>query len=211
MARGVIDIKGMNSPEMLSLKNTQTPYDTPFKITKIGHVVLKVTDLKRSVDFYTQVLGFKVSDVYPENMMPGRMFVGGMSQGPEYSPFFTALGQQRQVLTNLHTRQFCGTNAKRSAILKGPIWLGIPGVDMAGATGHPEQDHALAASQRLPGSGGFGTDPHELRQREACHAGQGCLEHASPVLHHEAFTDTRVQPGEGVVVAVKLVVHDHGL
>ncbi|HIM20259.1 MAG TPA: hypothetical protein EYM28_06625 [Rhodospirillales bacterium] len=73
MGRGVIDIEGMNSPEMQSLKNTETPDDIPFCITKIGHVVLKVKDLERSVDFYTQILGFRVSDVYPENMMPGRM------------------------------------------------------------------------------------------------------------------------------------------
>ena len=73
MARGVIDIKGMNAPELLSLKNSNTPKNIPFKITKIGHVVLKVTDLKRSVEFYTQILGFKVSDVYPDNMMPGKM------------------------------------------------------------------------------------------------------------------------------------------
>jgi catechol 2,3-dioxygenase len=73
MGRGVIDIEGMNSPEIQSLKNTKTPDDIPFCITKIGHVVLKVKDLERSVDFYTQILGFRVSDVYPENMMPGRM------------------------------------------------------------------------------------------------------------------------------------------
>ena len=47
--------------------------DPPFGIRKIGHVVLRVTDLARSVDFYTRVLGFKVSDVYPEDMMPGGM------------------------------------------------------------------------------------------------------------------------------------------
>jgi len=73
MGRGVIDIQGINSPEIQSLKNTKTPNDIPFCITKIGHVVLKVTDLERSVDFYTQILGFRVSDVYPDNMMPGRM------------------------------------------------------------------------------------------------------------------------------------------
>ena len=73
MGRGVIDIQGINSPEIQSLKNTETPNNIPFCITKIGHVVLKVTDLERSVDFYTQILGFRVSDVYPDNMMPGRM------------------------------------------------------------------------------------------------------------------------------------------
>jgi catechol 2,3-dioxygenase-like lactoylglutathione lyase family enzyme len=45
----------------------------PFAINKIGHVVLMVTDLKRSVAFYTSVLGFRVSDIYGEDMMPGGM------------------------------------------------------------------------------------------------------------------------------------------
>ena len=45
----------------------------PFRIRKIGHVVLRASDLERSVAFYTQVLGLRVSDVYPEEMMPGGM------------------------------------------------------------------------------------------------------------------------------------------
>jgi catechol 2,3-dioxygenase len=45
----------------------------PFDLRKIGHVVLMVTDLKRSVAFYTGVLGFKVSDIYGDDMMPGGM------------------------------------------------------------------------------------------------------------------------------------------
>ena len=59
MTRGVIDIEGMKSPEILSLKNTSTPKNIPFKITKIGHVVLKVTNLKQSVAFYSQILVLK--------------------------------------------------------------------------------------------------------------------------------------------------------
>lgn len=45
----------------------------PFDITKIGHVVLNCRDLERSVRFYTQVLGFRISDVYEEDMVPGGM------------------------------------------------------------------------------------------------------------------------------------------
>jgi catechol 2,3-dioxygenase len=45
----------------------------PFTITKIGHVVLNSQDLDRSVRFYTEVLGFKVSDVYPTDMVAGGM------------------------------------------------------------------------------------------------------------------------------------------
>lgn len=49
------------------------PAGLPFNIQKIGHVVLRVVDLERSVKFYTRVLGFRVSDVYPEDMVPGGM------------------------------------------------------------------------------------------------------------------------------------------
>ena len=49
------------------------PKGVPFRITKIGHVVLNVGDLERSARFYTEVLGLEISDAYPETMMPGGM------------------------------------------------------------------------------------------------------------------------------------------
>ena len=55
------------------LKNMAPPKGMEFHIAKVGHVVLQVADLERATEFYTQVLGFKVSDVYPEEMMPGGM------------------------------------------------------------------------------------------------------------------------------------------
>jgi catechol 2,3-dioxygenase len=55
------------------VKRMQAPEGLPFRIGKLGHVVLQVADLERSVDFYTRILGFKISDVYPETMMPGGM------------------------------------------------------------------------------------------------------------------------------------------
>ena len=45
----------------------------PFDLRKIGHVVLNVSDLEASVRFYTDVLGLRVSDRYPETMVPGGM------------------------------------------------------------------------------------------------------------------------------------------
>lgn len=53
------------------LRKMAPPKGMPFKIQRLGHVVIMVSDLERSVTFYTQVLGFKVSDVYPEEMQPG--------------------------------------------------------------------------------------------------------------------------------------------
>src|ERR1700720_2884427 len=45
----------------------------PFRIGKLGHVVLNVRDVERSARFYTEMLGFEISDVYPEEMVPGGM------------------------------------------------------------------------------------------------------------------------------------------
>ena len=44
-----------------------------FQLKKLGHVVLNVTDLEKSVRFYTEVLGLAVSDRYPDSMVPGGM------------------------------------------------------------------------------------------------------------------------------------------
>ena len=73
MARGIVDYEGLNSDALKTLKSSEPPADMPFDIRKIGHVVLMVEDLERSVAFYTQVLGFRVSDAYPDTMMSGRM------------------------------------------------------------------------------------------------------------------------------------------
>jgi catechol 2,3-dioxygenase len=73
MPKGVVDYKGLRGPESQALRDLVPRGKLPFKLTKIGHVVLMSTDLRRSVEFYTGVLGFRVSDVYPETMMQGRM------------------------------------------------------------------------------------------------------------------------------------------
>jgi catechol 2,3-dioxygenase-like lactoylglutathione lyase family enzyme len=45
----------------------------PFEIKKLGHVVIRVSDLRRSTDFYVNLLGLRVSDVYSEDLMPDGM------------------------------------------------------------------------------------------------------------------------------------------
>lgn len=55
------------------LKHRGRPRGLPFRVNKIGHVVLHVSDVARSTRFYTELLGFEVSDVYPETMMAGGM------------------------------------------------------------------------------------------------------------------------------------------
>lgn len=73
MARDRIDHEGLSSPENRALREMAPSPGLPFRIGRIGHVVLRVTDLERSVAFYTGLLGFRVSDVYPDSMMPGGM------------------------------------------------------------------------------------------------------------------------------------------
>lgn len=73
MPRGVVDYEGLKSAASEKLRALAPKPGRPFSLTKIGHVVLMVSDLERSTRFYTGVLGFRVSDVYPETMMKGRM------------------------------------------------------------------------------------------------------------------------------------------
>jgi catechol 2,3-dioxygenase len=60
-------------PEVKRLRSYRRPAGIGFQIRKIGHAVLHCRDLERSVRFYTEVLGFQVSDVYPQDMAPGGM------------------------------------------------------------------------------------------------------------------------------------------
>jgi catechol 2,3-dioxygenase len=55
------------------VKRLTRPMGLPFQIGKIGHVVLNVRDVAKSAEFYTQILGFRISDVYPDEMVPGGM------------------------------------------------------------------------------------------------------------------------------------------
>ncbi|MGH6996003.1 MAG: VOC family protein, partial [Stellaceae bacterium] len=49
------------------------PKDLPFKLGKLGHIVINCADLERSIEFYTEIMGFEVSDIYPSDMAPGGM------------------------------------------------------------------------------------------------------------------------------------------
>ena len=54
-----------------SIRAMSRPTGLPFRIGKIGHVALYVSDLERSARFYTEVLGFQVSDIVPDGAVPG--------------------------------------------------------------------------------------------------------------------------------------------
>jgi catechol 2,3-dioxygenase-like lactoylglutathione lyase family enzyme len=56
-----------------AIKELRRPEGLPFEIVKLGHVVLNCSDVGRSARFYTEILGFEISDVYPDEMVPGGM------------------------------------------------------------------------------------------------------------------------------------------
>lgn len=60
-------------PTVQKLRRYARPRGLAFQIRKIGHVVLNCRDIERSVRFYTEVLGFQISDVYPDEMVPSGM------------------------------------------------------------------------------------------------------------------------------------------
>ena len=59
--------------DVAAIRQHRKPKELPFAITKLGHIVLNCSDMDRSVRFYTQVLGFDISDVYPDEMVAGGM------------------------------------------------------------------------------------------------------------------------------------------
>ena len=58
--------------DVTAIGQYRKPKEMPFALTKLGHVVLNCSNIERSVRFYTEVLGFEISDIYPDEMVHGR-------------------------------------------------------------------------------------------------------------------------------------------
>ena len=54
-----------------AIKAMGRPKGLPFRIGKLGHVGMYVKDLERSARFYTDILGFQVSDAIAPGELPG--------------------------------------------------------------------------------------------------------------------------------------------
>jgi catechol 2,3-dioxygenase-like lactoylglutathione lyase family enzyme len=59
--------------DVAAIGQYRKPQQMPFAITKLGHVVLNCSEMERSVRFYTEILGFEISDVYSDEMVRGGM------------------------------------------------------------------------------------------------------------------------------------------
>ncbi len=81
------------------------PEGIPFQLRKIGHTVLFVSDLAASVRWYTEVLGFKLSDVFDESMMAGGMVF--LRFGPDHhSVALVGDGQKPGMRRGMHHTAF---------------------------------------------------------------------------------------------------------
>jgi catechol 2,3-dioxygenase len=57
--------------DVAAVAKLKRPEGLPFNLRKLGHIALYASDIERSARFYVETLGFHVSDVYDDDMMPG--------------------------------------------------------------------------------------------------------------------------------------------
>ncbi len=99
-----------------------------------------------------------------------------------------------------------GDDAERTTVLERAVGLGVPGVDLAGAASHPEQDDGLAAPDRPAGLRGAGPVTEQARQAQPGQARQAGLDQVAAAGDNQALPLQRVEVGEGVPVIVLLFV-----
>ena len=87
------------------LASLKRPMGLPFQVRKIGHVALFVADVERSVRFYVDIMGFRVSDIYEEDMMPGRAAFVRVNTDHHGIAFFKAT-QEKVAGAGLHHMAF---------------------------------------------------------------------------------------------------------
>ena len=127
MPRGTIDYEALAGPWAQGLRARAPDGPLPFDIGRIGHVVLYVADLERAVDFYTKVLGFRVSDVYPDTMMDGGM-VFMRCNADHHGVALVGGGAPAPARTGLHHLAF--EVATIDEVLKARAWLEEHGVEI---------------------------------------------------------------------------------
>jgi len=84
-----------------TLRTIAPPNGMPFKIRRLAHVVLQVSDLEQSLLFYTHVLGFKVTEIYSEDLEPGG-FVFLRCHTDHHSLALVGAGPARSKHAELH-------------------------------------------------------------------------------------------------------------
>ena len=97
-----------------------------FQLRKIGHVVLNVTELDKSLSFYTQVLGLEVSDRYPDSMVPGGMVF--LRCNTDHHGVALVGGAQKSERTSLN--HFAFEVGSLDEVFRARAWLRAHGVSI---------------------------------------------------------------------------------
>ena len=72
---------GENARQLVVLPQIERHLASPFRLQRIGHILLTVRDLERSKAFYTKILGFEV-----------------LEQDPEHGGLFLSIGEHGNTL-----------------------------------------------------------------------------------------------------------------
>jgi catechol 2,3-dioxygenase len=113
------------------VKKLRRPHGHPFRVGKLGHVVLNVQDVERSARFYAELLGFEISDVYPEEMAPGGMVF--LRCNPDHHGI-ALVGSMKSPATNNELNHLAFEVATLDEVLRAHDFLhahGVP-IDFAG-------------------------------------------------------------------------------
>ncbi len=97
-----------------------------FQLRKIGHVVLNVTDLDAAVRFYTEVLGLRVTDRYPDGVVPGGMVF--LCVGTDHHGVALVGGAQRGERSSLN--HFAFEVGSLDEVFRARAWLRARGVPL---------------------------------------------------------------------------------
>src|SRR5262249_32188895 len=102
-------------------------------------------------------------------------------------------------------------DAERAAILERSVGFGVPGVDVAGAAGHPQEDDAGTSPDGLSRSRRRGTLPEQRRHGQSRDAGEAGLEQVAPAEQDQPLAIERVEGREGVLLMRWAADFPHGI
>ena len=190
------------------VRSLKRPRGLPFHIGKLGLVVLNVRDVERSARFYTEVLGFEISDVYPEEMVRGGMVF--LRCNPDHHGI-ALVGSMTAAATNIELNHIAFEVATLDEVIRARDHLHRHGVTIDFA-GRRRAGCQLAVEFRDPdnhrleiywGIDQIGSDGH-VRSSTEWNGAQSLEEAiAEPVrgqdttLHDPALLDTEKRPSTG--------------
>ena len=122
--------------------------------------------------------------------------------GPHHRELVEHRGLLGQAVADEDARLGRLDHAEGTPVVERPLRLRVPGVDVAGATTHPQQDHRLAArhlSTRLRRMSTLGQQPGQAQSGQARHRH---LHHATTVQVQQTFTTAWIEVGKSVIVSV---------